>query len=775
MEQKRKKGLLFGICFLLLFGIPVLELRAEEPDISVVREDGVSVLIKEGELYYTNAPIRFICHTEPEEEAVCEYALSGDDGKNYSDWVQMEADGYLLVPDLENEAKGIWQIKFRKTEAEKKEEMESRSYRIGFDLCPPDCSLLSEQTFTAWSAKDILCDLTGKEDKSGIRSILVETDGELLYERTYSQSEEVQEFETELVLDKEARSLDGLRLEVTVTDHAGNMQTITETYYIDKTRPVVQLSGIPTGTIQKEPVTVGVEAQDNHPTGIKLIYQVILTMADGQSFVEEQTAEGGERLEQCYQEDGNYEIFCYAVDPAGNRSGEAKITFRIDSTPPLIQIGGVSDGMDYQEERSVSIAVEEAFFSDCHVEIFAKRCSPGYEEEIFLPTWKMQEKDSKNSYYFEEDGDYVISVRAVDAAGSQTDKKVCFRVDSHAPTLFIQGLSEKAVTNQPPKLLFYVEELFYDTAQIQCQLIKKGKNGVYVPVKMPEWTLEAKKEEFPLEIKEEGSYVLRTIVTDRTGNRTEELFSLTLDYTSPVIGFLDSMHQKYVTSFQLPADFSAWISDLTRVSYKAYLNTRNFLPQEEVTQDGKYILRIEAVDEAGNMAEKTITFIVDRTAPCVVVNGMQRDGTVGKNERLTLCLYEEEDRFLSVLLDGVEQTLAEEGKQAVLSMKEYGDHKITVKAIDPAQNELEQVISVNCALAVNPLAGYQVKEQTVEQKGEGRQKELSTSADVMRIFASKAAATAAGVLIVTGAGIFLYKRKSFRRVKETFIDRKKWL
>lgn len=781
-----KKRLLFGICFLLLSGIPVIELRAEEPAISIVREDGISILIKEGELYYTNAPLRFIYHARPEEEAVYEYALSGDDGIHYSEWIPMEEDGYLLVPDLENEVNGIWQIKFRKIEEDKKEEMESRSFRIGFDLCPPECSLLSEQVFAAWSAKDILCDLTGKEDKSGIRSISVETDGELLYEREYSQSEEVREFETELVLSKEARSLDGLRLEIAVTDYAGNTQTIKETYYIDKTRPTVQLSGILAGTIQKEPVIVEAKAQDNHPTGVILVYRAIRTMADGQSFVEEQIAEGGKRLEQCYQTDGNYEVLCYAVDPAGNRSDEAKVTFRVDSTSPVIQIGGVSDGTDYQEGKSVSVTLMEAFFSDCCVEVSAKRRSPGHEEGVFLPVWKIQEKESRNCYYFEEDGDYVISVRAVDAAGNQTERRVSFRVDRHAPTLFIQGLSEKTVTNQPPKLLLNVEELFYDTTQIRCRLIKKTDKGVFVPIEMPEWTMETEKAEFPIEINEEGGYVLQTIVTDRTGNQTEEQLSFTLDYTPPVIGFLDSLHQKYVTRFQLPADFSSWISDLTMVSCKAYLNTRNFLPQEEVTQEGKYILRIEAVDEAGNTAEKTIAFIVDRTVPRVVVSGIRRDGTVGKNEKITLCLYEEEDRFVSVLLDGVEQTLAKEGKWAVFSIKEYGDHNIAVKAIDLAQNVLEQEISMNCVLAANPLAGYQVKEQTVEQKEDMKQKEdlkqkeLPASTEVTRMFAPKAVAAvavtlAAGVLLLTGTGIFLYKRKSLRGGGETFVDRKKWL
>ncbi len=770
MKNKRKKGFLFGICFLLFFGLSVFEAKAGEPVVSIVQEDGVSLLIKEGELYYTNAPVRFLLHAEPEEEAICEYALSGDDGANYSDWILMDARGYTLLPDFKNEAEGIWQIKFRKTvtiredgvsqnkmeqESQKTEITESRVYRIGFDMCPPECSVTSEQELGVWSAKDIKCILSGAEDKSGIRSMLAETDGEILYAKEFSQSEAVRELETELILNKEARHADGIPLNITITDYAGNIQTLSKLYYIDKTRPSVQLSGIETGAIQKESVTVRAEADDNHTAEVKLIYQAIRTENAEQKFLEQQSLNGA--LERSYQEDGSYKILCYAVDPAGNRSDELEVVFRIDATPPLIQIGGVLGGTDYREGRSVSVSVAEAFFEDCHVNISAKRCTPGQEEMLSLPVWKSQGKNSENRYYFEADGDYLVSVKAEDAAGNEGSKEVYFRVDGNAPTLFIQGLSKKEVTNQPPKLFFYVEELFYDTAKVQCLLIKKGKNGIYVPVDIPQWRIEAEKSEFPLEIKEEGSYVLRAVITDRAGNRTEEQLSFTLDYTPPIIGFLDSLHQKYVKKFRLPADFQAKLSDLTAVSYKAYLNTRNFLPEEEVRQDGKYILRVEAVDEAGNEAEKTIEFIVDKTAPRVVMSGVRRDGTVGKNEKITLRLYDDEDMFTSVLLNGVEQAVDEEGKQAVLSFQDYGDHKIMIKATDPAQNELTQVISLSCALAQRPFASYQTKERTVKQR------ELPVSGDVAevpQVFVPAAAMAAASVLLLTGVGILLYKRVS---------------
>lgn len=794
MKQKKRKLVMFSICFFLIMFLTAIKTSAKELVVSIVREDGVSVLIKDGELYYTNGPLRFFLYKESGEDTLYEYALSGDDGAHYSEWTQLEGNSYSLIPDLLNEAQGIWQIKFRKTETVIKEESisqnelgeakgageavesggtstndnmtgetesekemkitESHPYRICFDLNPPNCTLMSEQELSDWSSKDISCRMNLLDDRSGIRSILVKTEAETLYEKDFLQAEEMKEFETELVLNKEAPDADGLKLDITVTDNAGNIQTLTKSYYIDKTKPTMHLFGIVDGLIQKNPVAVLAEARDNHQETVEFIYKTIKTEADGRQFNEEQ-AVNGLQFERYYQEDGNYYILCYAMDAAGNSSNIEKVSFRIDGTPPRVQLEGVTGGADYQEGRLVSVCVEEAFFEDCRVDINAKRYTPGYEEKVSLPTWRMGGNNSVGSYYFEDDGDYVITVRATDAAGNETGREIRFRVDCHAPSLLIQGLSEKKVTNQPPKLIFRIGELFYDTTQIQCQLIKKSKNGVYVPIGLPEWKLDKGEEEFLLEIKEEGNYALRAVAEDRAGNFTQEQLFFTLDYTPPIIGYLDTLHQKYLKGFRLPADFSTKILDISTVSYKAYLNMRNFLPQEEIKQDGKYILRVEAVDEAGNTAEKTIAFIVDRTAPRIVVNGMRQNGTIDKNEEITLRLYDEEDTFTSVLLDGVEQTLYEENKKAVLTFEEYGEHKVTVNATDPAQNELTQEILMSCKFAASPFENYQVMERTVKQE------ELPVAPNTVNSWGEmlKKTGVIVIILIFTGVGIIFCKKR----------------
>lgn len=775
---RMEKYLLLFVCLALsLFTFVIRPNAAEESEtvsgntvsgnqtslaVSITRADGISVMIKEGEVYDTNAPLTFQI-VEAEEGAVCEYSISGDGGQTYSDWTKMEADGYTLLPDVSNTCRGVWYVRFKKTLSSTEESIsqnevvstESRVYQISFDLEAPVPVLQTEQGFAQWSKTDIRCLLTVEEQGSGIQKIVARTGGEeMIWE--FARTENRQQFEEELMLTLEAEDLSGRQIALAVTDYAGNTAVLNETYYIDKQVPTVMLSGIMNGTIQKEACALTAACTDNIPEAVTLFYRVV-KVVDGVEYQIEDAAEHMDRqktlLSRSYAEEGSYRVTGYAEDLAGNRSIPFEVTFRIDPTPPRLSVGGVLNGTDYQAGQTLYVTVEEQFFADCSVEVTAKRRTPGYEEGVRLPSWNTRGKNSENSYSFDADGDYALFIRARDAAGNEASKEVWFRIDKTAPVLNIQGITEQSVTSMPPKLLFHMEEMFYDTAKIQSLLIRKGQNGAYVPLAVPEWKMGREQEDFLLEIKEEGMYELQVSAADRAGNNTRRQLRFTLDYTPPVIGYLDTLHEKYIKGFQLPGDFASKITDMTAVSYRAYLNTRNLLKEEQVTQDGKYILRVEAVDEAGNISEKTIAFIVDTTMPRVVISGMRKDGSAGKNEKLLLHLYEEEDRLEQVLLDGVEQKLSKDYREAELLFTEYGAHEIEVKAVDPAQNELTQVIHMKCALAASPFQGYEVIERTIAEP------EMAQKGSSMKQFLQErqlpAIITAVAVAVVLGTAVMI--------------------
>lgn len=755
----RKKRILTKLTKLLtgfvFFGLTCIfgetSLRAEELSIGITRGNNISVLIKEGEVYYTNEAITFYIDDYmlegQQHQYQYEYALSSSKGENFSDWIEMEQGKYQLVPDQSNEWSGIWYIKFRRivqiqesiseneigtledviSENEINEEEtgridESREYRVCFDMKSPVISLSPERKLEQWSTGDILCNLSCEEDISGIRMVKIESEGEILFEELMSAGGEILEFQTDFSLKKEASTRNGCQLDITITDFAGNTEKISTTYLIDKTHPSLFADGVQNGTIHREGITLSIAATDNMPEKLKLYYCAKLAMNGTEQIIEDSAipCEGDSiTYERYYEEDGTYKITVYTKDQAGNSSDVWEREFRIDRTVPRISASGVVNGTAYNTNQTLHINIEENFFLDSHVSVTASRSTPNGKNTDTVLQWMQTGRENENSYSFEEDGDYVLQIKAEDAAGNVAQKEIWFQIDKTSPILNIEGIAEQSITNRPPDLKIHVEECFYEAAKISCLLIKKTENGVYVPVSLPDWKLNKQTEEFILNVKEEGVYELRINITDRAGNSTMKNLKFSLDVTPPVIGFLDTLNRKYLKRFGLPSDFAKRITDMSAVSYRTYLNTRNYNEKEEIVQDGKYILTVEAEDAAGNMSEKTIEFIVDRTLPRIIVSGLREDGTVGKGEKVILRLFDEQDRFVQVLLNGAEQVIDEENQQVILPMEAYGDYKITVKAIDPAENELTQIIDMSCALAVNPFEGYKVIEKTIRQEEEG--------------------------------------------------------
>ena len=50
---------------------------------------------------------------------------------------------------------------------------------------------------------------------------------------------------------------------------------------------------------------------------------------------------------------------------------------------------------------------------------------------------------------------------------------------------------------------------------------------------------------------------------------------------------------------------------MTEVSYKIYVNQQPFDESKSISEPGKYVVTVEAVDEAGNMAVRTAELIIE--------------------------------------------------------------------------------------------------------------------------------------------------------------------
>ena len=115
-----------------------------------------------------------------------------------------------------------------------------------------------------------------------------------------------------------------------------------------------------------------------------------------------------------------------------------------------------------------------------------------------------------------------------------------------------------------------------------------------------------------------------------------------------MISGTDHLNNSYLRSFKLPGKLGDLVSDMTEVFAYAYLNDRRIGDDDVVIEEGKYVLNVIAEDEAGNAAEKTEVFIIDHTAPQIVLSGLDRNGNIKKGSRIKVSLFDEADRLTSV-------------------------------------------------------------------------------------------------------------------------------
>jgi hypothetical protein len=115
--------------------------------------------------------------------------------------------------------------------------------------------------------------------------------------------------------------------------------------------------------------------------------------------------------------DGEHAMRVRARDSWGNEAQSGPHSFMVDATPPLIVIAGVLDG-----ELVNHVVTPQITISDAHLATFDIRLNGA----IF---------DSGTP--IDEDGSYVLTVRATDEAGNQGLRSVRFAIDRTAPGIEI--------------------------------------------------------------------------------------------------------------------------------------------------------------------------------------------------------------------------------------------------------------------------------------------------------------------------------------------------
>jgi subtilase family serine protease len=199
-------------------------------------------------------------------------------------------------------------------------------------------------------------------------------------------------------------------------DCAGNTTSRNVTFTIDKTAPVVTLSGVSDGQCTSANVTLSASYSDAN------LASTSLTL-DGSAF-----ASGG-----TVSSEGHHQAVASATDRAGNSSAK-QASFTIDKTAPAISIAGVSDGLLTNQTVTPSFSVSDANLTSQ---------SATLDGAAFISGTPVA-----------PEGDHTLVVSGTDCAGNVNTRTIHFSIDKTAPVITITGVVDGGTYTTPVTPLF---------------------------------------------------------------------------------------------------------------------------------------------------------------------------------------------------------------------------------------------------------------------------------------------------------------------------------
>lgn len=568
------------------------------------------------------------------------------------------------------------------------------------EAAKPSVQVEFDKDIKQWQKSNIKCKTTIQDYDAGIRKIICQYAGETIKEVDYSQKKSIiYKKELNLLLDTEADTKAGNKLEITVYDNAGNVKKIKRNIYIDKTKPVITAEGVEEERHYKNAVTMELTVEEDIYPYTTVDIQVERIVDGSKAAYPAQKFLLDDIISQKslnFSEDGTYTVTINATDKAKNKSETIRRKFVVDRTAPIIEISGAKKQY-YGENVDLNIQVVESNYKDNKVNIEVTKNFEGTKSKVDVSPFQATGKSSTLQKMLSEDGDYVVKVTAQDKAGNKAkNQTVKFTVDKTAPEITLEGVKEKQVTNKNITLKSMVKEWNYLETGGNISIIRKDIDGVLQEVVAQDIKFTNIQSKFDTVLSKEGIYTAKIIARDRADNKTKKEINFTIDKSAPQIGNLEQYDRKYLSDFSWNQGINEFVKDLTVVESHVYLNGEEKIGNFTIEEDGKYVLEWVAIDQLNHESKKKVEFIVDKTAPEITAFietdkqeriSLEKNTSVYEGGTINVSLADKDDWIKQVRFNGNDMTLDESQNQYEIPIKEMGTYSLEIHAVDFAGNE----------------------------------------------------------------------------------------
>lgn len=483
--------------------------------------------------------------------------------------------------------------------------------------------------------------------------------------------------------------------------------------------------------------------------------------------------------------DAEYVLTFECVDRAGNHSNIIEEQrFVIDKTAPVIEVeydnNDVINGMYYSAVREATITVTEHNFVSDALEI-TLTASIGSAPEV--SNWSSNGDVHTAKVKFDKDAVYTMQIAYTDVANNTAAPYALerFTIDTTAPELEIYGVDNNSANNDlvQPGIRYsdvnlsenVVIELSKSTGEkVEYARTETNEDGVFTILYNDFERLESIDDIYSLTVSVEdlaGNAVSDSIVfsVNRYGSNytlVSELETTVLTEAKEIV--VTEINVDPLEESRISYSLNGKIVDLEKGTHytveevdtdKNWKKYTYVISADNFSEEGAYVLTLYSKDRATNVQDNKakecdIEFVIDRTAPSIVVSGIKNDGR-----------YTTDIKTISLDIQdnlGVKEVVVKIGDEVYATFtKEDLSAEYGVVSLDIGESNEWQHISVSAT----DDAGNEVVSDSVR---------IMVTSNVFAQWLSNAPlmiGTIAGAVVVVGGGVAgtvtLRKRKRIKK------------
>ena len=307
------------------------------------------------------------------------------------------------------------------------------------------------------------------------------------------------------------------------------------------------------------------------------------------------------------------------------------------------------------------------------------------KEQVFSPNkinmWTINSAISggfqwtREKLYFRQE--FRGGEQAYDCAGRQAFASTWFSIDRTDPEIFLYFVEDGGCYPSPvwPTWGAFDENMESVSAWLDGQPFENGS-----------------------EVTAEGLHDLLVQAEDTVGHQSQISVSFIIDDTDPVLTVAGVQDGEFYP-VDVVATFSA--TDTNPVETYAILDENDYVSGTLISEEGEHEFLAVATDCAGNQDAFAASFVIDKTPPLIVVEGVEDGGVYGSPVTPVVRVSDEYLDQVVVELDG-------EAFSSGTEVSEEGTHLLWVYASDLAGNESNASVEFEIRLHTRPPFGFAV-------------------------------------------------------------------